>query len=257
LPEEPLTFESRDGVALSGILSTIEGNPKGGIILAHGIMTNKDYGGFYPALATELARHGFESLRFDFRGHGISAGKPADMTIAGEIEDLGAAVRVLSRRGRPVGIVGTSLGAGVAVLWAAKTRTPPFAMVLLSPVLDFRRTFLTPETAWGKKWFNPGVLEEATKSGSASVGGFAIGSELVREFETLRPLEDLRALPIPVLTVHGERDPIAPFAVAQEAASSRPGVKFIRIDVAAHYFEGHQPRVFQQISRWLDARAPA
>ncbi len=257
MPEERVAFRSSDGLSLVGILRRTEGRPKKGAILAHGIMTSKDYGGFYPGLANELAQRGIESLRFDFRGHGESEGKSSEMTIGGEVEDLAAAVLFLGRRTRSVGIVGTSLGAGIAVLLAAKARRPPFALVLVSPVLDYRRTFLEPETPWGKNWFTPAVLEEATKTGSVSLGGFTIGAELIHEFETLRPLDVLRALPIPVLIVHGERDPIAPFAVAQEAASSTPGVEFVRIDVAAHYFEGHQPRVFQQISRWLDARAPA
>lgn len=141
MPEEPVTFESSDGVALSGICREPAGKPRAGVVLAHGIMTHKEYGGFHPGLAAEFERHGFESLRFDFRGHGESGGKPEQMTIAGEVEDLAAAIQFLSHRhASPVGIVGTSLGAAIAVLYAARARQPPFALALLSAVLDFRRT---------------------------------------------------------------------------------------------------------------------
>ena len=257
MAEQPVTFESSDGVALSGILRRIEGKPKAGIILSHGIMTEKDYGGFYPALAAELGRHGFESLRFDFRGHGESEGKPEQMTIAGEVRDLAAAVQLLKRHHPPhLGIVGTSFGAGVAVLYAAQVRRRPFALVLLSSVLDYRRTFLEPETPWANKWFTPSALAEGYTSGKLDLGFFALGRGLLREFQTVSPAEVLRQLAIPVLMIHSERDPIAPFHAAQDVARSIPGVKFIRVRGAGHYFEGSKVRVLREIARWLDARVP-
>ena len=64
LIEEHVKFESDDGVVLSGVYGKIRGTLRACIILAHGIMTHKDYAGFYPRLAMDLSRHGFESLRF-------------------------------------------------------------------------------------------------------------------------------------------------------------------------------------------------
>lgn len=252
-----MRFESSDGVALSGILRRIKRKPKASIVLAHGIMTEKDYGGFYPALAADLAGHGFESLRFDFRGHGESEGRPEEMTIAGEVKDLAAAVRLLRRHKPPhLGIVGTSVGAGIAVLYAARARRHPFALVLLSSVLDYRRTFLEPETPWAKKWFTPSALAKGYASGMLDLGFFALGRGLLREFQTVRPAEVLRELVIPVLMIHSEHDPIAPFRAARDAARYIPGVKFIRVRGAGHYFEGSRPRVLREISRWLNARIP-
>ena len=109
LVEQRVAFTSRDGVTLSGIYRKTEGTPKAGIVLAHGITVEKDYEGFYPGLSVELARHGFESLRFDFRGHGESEGTPEEMTLTGEVQDLAAAVRFLGRRDcRAVRRTGTS-----------------------------------------------------------------------------------------------------------------------------------------------------
>jgi pimeloyl-ACP methyl ester carboxylesterase len=253
-----VAFESDDGVTLAGIRRPVDGKPKAGIVLAHGILTDKDYGEFYPALARELAGHGFESLRFDFRGHGESEGELEEMTIAGEVRDLDAAVRLLrSRRNLPVGIVGTSFGAGVAVLYAAQARRLPFALVLLSSILDYRRGFLEPETPWAKKWFTPSALEEAYARGALAVGGARLGIELIREFEAERPEEMLRNLAIPVLMVHGERDPIASFLAARDAARSSPHVRFVGVGEGEHYFEGAEARVFREISEWLEGQAPA
>lgn len=253
-----MTFESSDGVRLSGIYRSVEGSPKAGVVLAHGILVEKDYGDFYPALAKALARHGFESLRFDFRGHGESEGRLEEMTIAGEVEDLATAVRFLrGRRALHIGIVGTSFGAGIAVIYAAQAPRTPFALVLLSSILDFRRGFLEPETPWAKKWFTPSAFAAAYARGTLDLAGLSLGITLVREFEAVHPAKVLRNLIAPVLMVHGAQDPIASFPAANDAARSSPGVKFIRVDGGEHYFEGFEVRVFRQVSRWLDAQVPA
>lgn len=253
LREKPVIFDASDGVTLSGIYHSIEGGPKASVVLAHGIMVHKDFDGFYPALATDLAARGYASLRFDFRGHGETGGKPERMTVAGEVRDLGAAVRFLRHRRAPqVGIVGTSFGAAVAVLYASRTRKLPFALVLLSSVLDFRRTFLEPETAWGKKWFTPQALTEAYVRGKLDLGFFALGRELLLEFEALKPADVLPNLTIPVLMVHSDGDPVAPFQAAFDAAMSAPWVKFVRIGGPGHYFEGSRDRVFLDILEWME-----
>ena len=258
LAEQRVTFTSSDGVTLSGIYRKTKVTPKASIVLAHGIAVDKDWEGFYPGLSAELARHGFESLRFDFRGHGQSEGSPEEMTLTGEVQDLAAAVRFLARRHGPLhAIVGTSLGAGIAVLYAAHARRPPFALVLLSSVLDYRRTFLEPETDWGKEWFSPSALSTAYETSMLDLMGFPLGLDLLREFKTLEPAKVLRDLALPVLMVHSERDPYTPFDVAREAAKSRPGVKFVRVPGAGHYFEGYESRTFQEVSKWLRAQLPA
>lgn len=253
-----MTFESADGVSLSGIYRSVEGSPKAGVVLAHGILVEKNYGGFYPALATALAKDGLESLRFDFRGHGESEGRLEEMTIAGEVEDLATAVRFLRSRQAPhVGIVGTSFGAGIAVIYAAQARRTPFALALLSSILDFRRGFLEPETPWAKKWFTPTALAAAYARGTLDLAGLSLGIALVREFEAVHPAKALRDLTIPVLMVHGAQDPIASFPAAHDTAQSSPGVKFVRVDGGEHYFEGSEVRVFREVSKWLDAQVPA
>jgi alpha-beta hydrolase superfamily lysophospholipase len=257
-PEEQVNFESSDGLTLAGTYRRIQGRPKGSVVLAHGILTHRDYAGFYPELAAELARGGFESLRFDFRGHGDSDGTLEQMTIAGEVDDLAAAVEfVRSRHHHRIGIVGTSLGAGIAVLHTAGAPRPPFALVLLGSVLDYRRTFLEPETPWAEKWFTPSALARAHTTGVLSLGNTAIGLGLIREFETVKPAEILRDLSVPVLMIHGDEDPVAPFHVARGIARASSNVTFARVGGAKHYFEGSEKRVFRSISQWLGGEVHA
>jgi alpha-beta hydrolase superfamily lysophospholipase len=75
----------------------------------------------YEPLATDLAAGGFNSLSFDFRGHGQSAG-PRGAWILDELAgDTHRAVDFAAARcAGPIGLFGNSLGAMVAILAGAR-----------------------------------------------------------------------------------------------------------------------------------------
>ena len=255
---ERVTFKSNDGLTLSGVYRKVSVKSKAGIVLAHGICSSKDYVGFHASLADELAGFGFDTLRFDFRGHGESEGMTENITVAGEVGDLAAAVRFLRTRcSSPTGIVGHSFGGAIAVLYAAEAIQSPFALVLLAPVLDFRRTLLEPETPWARQWFTPSAMAEASRNGVLDVGGIRIGAELIRNFHTADPTSALQELLIPVLVIHGDGDTVVPFQATREASKAHAHVKFVRIAGAEHYFEDKESRVFRTAAEWLESKVPS
>lgn len=88
-------------------------------------------------LARRLAAAGAHVLRFDYRGHGDSAGAFESHTFASMREDTGLALEELQRRaGVPCrALVGLRLGAALAIEAAAKLGTSP-ALVLWEPVVQ-------------------------------------------------------------------------------------------------------------------------
>ncbi|HUZ36208.1 MAG TPA: alpha/beta fold hydrolase [Streptosporangiaceae bacterium] len=56
------------------------------------------------------------SLRFDFRAHGESEGRQEDLTIAGVVNDIRAAVKQVREAAGsgPVNLIGASFGGGIA-----------------------------------------------------------------------------------------------------------------------------------------------
>lgn len=250
--ETEIRFSSSDGVSIVGILSTPSKNAKGAALLAHGITVEKNEGGFYNRLAGLLATQGILTLRFDFRGHGESGGRPQDMTISGEVEDLIAAAQYLHSRGWPhLAIVGTSFAAGIAILAAERSPQTISSLVFLSPVLDYRRTFLKPETEWTEEWFTPEALRQAESLGELDLDGFPLGCALLKEFGTLNPGEVLSRLSVPTLIVHGTEDTMVPFDVAQAVARKCGHVRFLPIVGADHGFEGDEDTVFGEVTRWI------
>lgn len=120
---ETVTFESNDGVRLSGwLLRSAHPHTKNpGIIICHGLGANKSD---FTELAAFLSRRGYVVLLFDFRAHGESSGRRSSLGLH-EQKDAAAALRFLSSRpevdGSRIGIYGFSMGGAVALLTAADT----------------------------------------------------------------------------------------------------------------------------------------
>lgn len=94
------------------------------------------------AIARWAEHNGRAFLRFDYSGHGLSTGAFADGTIGRWRSDALAAIDRLSDG--PLVLVGSSMGAWLALL-AAKVRPERVrAMVLIAPAPDFTDKLLEP-----------------------------------------------------------------------------------------------------------------
>ena len=106
---------SRRGVAARGLLHVPRRRHAGRrarvMVLCHGMESTKE-GTKHQALAARLAALGYLCLRFDFSYVGESEGRFEDLTISGEVEDLGGAIDFLTARG--AGTFGSSARASAA-----------------------------------------------------------------------------------------------------------------------------------------------
>ena len=97
------SFRALDGLRLRGTLVLPADVFGSATVLVHGGGVTRDEGGFFTRLADGLAGAGLPSLRFDFRGHGESDGRQEDLTIAGVVNDIRAAVEhVQAETGRVI-----------------------------------------------------------------------------------------------------------------------------------------------------------
>lgn len=125
--ERDVRFNTSEGLTLTGRLF---GRGKVGVTLAH--MFPADATSWYPA-ARRLARAGYMSVAFNFRGYATSEG---DKQVGKAPTDIDAAMRFLRRAGaRDVAFVGASMG-GTASIIAAET-LDPLAVVSVSGPLRF------------------------------------------------------------------------------------------------------------------------
>lgn len=232
--------------------------PRGGdlcFVVAHGFA-----GGWHkPAvrrLAARLSLHG-GVVGFDFRGHGGSGGR----STVGHREplDLEAAVRWARALGyRRVVTVGWSMGAAVTIRHAALHRSVDAAVAVSGPARWFYRG--TPPMrrahwAFGRP-HGRAVLRAVLRTRVARRSW----DESRPDSWPLAPWEVVaRVAPVPLLVVHGDRDPFFPLDHAEQlaAAAGGGGAFTLWVEPGFGHAEGAAtPELVDRIADWA-ARASA
>ncbi|MFC1939282.1 alpha/beta hydrolase [Chloroflexota bacterium] len=201
LPWEDVTFPSRgDGVSLSGwYLPTTEDDRC--IILIQGTLYNRNDPQIRALrLGRDLVDRGFSVLLFDFRARGESEG---DRSSEGDREQWDAlgAIDYVTGRGIPVeriGLLGFSLGAGVALLVAAQEPRIPAVVSdsgFLDYMMDLQQLFVGPFHL--PSWF-------------ATVVAFAGRIFFKADFSKVAPAQVVDQIEQPILFIHGEKDSVIP-----------------------------------------------
>lgn len=135
----------------NGVVGTLlqpEGSaPMPAVLMLHGFASSRDeVGDMYKRLAAALADNGIASLRIDFRGWGESAGAMEDSTVSGQVEDAAVAYQYLSGLDfvdkTRIGLLGFSLGGGIAVFSAGEHPDWFKSMTLWSTFGDLHDVFL-------------------------------------------------------------------------------------------------------------------
>lgn len=203
-----VSIHTSDGLTLKADYGEVESS-KTGVILVHGLTTNRGRESVLVAAEPRLKKSGFSTLRFDFRGHGDrQTASATEVRISGSLLDLAANVAFMRNNGiERIGLVGASFGAAIAALYAADKHDLIRALFLENPVLNFRPVYLEPTTAWGKEFF--GDIEERTREYGfleVGTGKFRLGEALFDEMQRFDPAESLIRYPHEIMVVHGDRD---------------------------------------------------
>ena len=109
------------------------------MLLVHGFI---EHGGRYAPTAEALARRGYAVSVTDLRGHGKSDGPRCWIRSFDEyLDDLDGSSTASSRRaaGKPVFVLGHSLGGLIAVLWCIRRQPKLSGLILSGPALQVRQ----------------------------------------------------------------------------------------------------------------------
>ena len=220
---ETVTMASRRGARLAGLLHLPPG--VGGpaerpvVVLCHGMESTKE-GHKHQALAARLTALGYVCLRFDFSYVGESEGHFEDLTISGEVADLGGAVDYLSARGLTrLGLVGSSLGGTVAVLFTGDDRRVE-ALVTIAAVSQPLGII---------ERMPPDQVETWRRSGRRSESGGFLRRDFLDDLERVDVLGAARRLRAATLVTHGEDDRVVPVADARALFAALPEPKALAI----------------------------
>ncbi|WP_165230432.1 alpha/beta hydrolase [Aquisphaera insulae] len=175
------------------------------VVVIHG---NKGNRGKSLKRAAFLAADGLAVLMITLRAHGDSSGEINDFGLSAR-RDVIAAVEYLERRrpGRPIVILGTSLGSAAAAFASGELDRRVSGYILESPFSDLKTA------VWNRTHtYLPSILAPLAYAGMRAVGPL-----FVPELDRISPLSAVRGVPasIPVLLLAGALDTLATPAEAR------------------------------------------
>ena len=216
------------------------------VVLAHGYPTDVSATAVavaaLPELADRLAAEmGWLAMALAFRGCGESEGS---FSLAGWLEDLGAAVRHLREHERVTGVWLAGFGTGGALALCAAAADPLIqGVATLGAPADFDDWASHPKR----------LLEHAREVGIITDPTFPPDLD-----EWTRELRDLRAVtcapqvaPRPLLVIHGSDDDLVPVFDARVLVDAH-GDAELRIMNGAGHRVRHDPRAIAVLLGWLD-----
>lgn len=218
--------------ALRGWSCRTTADRAGTVIYLHGVADNR---GSARGAIDHFGRQGFDVLAFDSRAHGSSDG---EMCTYGywEARDLGAIVDLADDG--PVVLLGTSLGAAVALQYAPDDSR--VRAVIAAETFSDLRTVATERAPW---FFTAGVIDRA----------FVL-AEARAQFQVaaVSPAAAAARIRVPVLLIHGADDVETPPAHSQRVFAALAGPKRLLLVHGAGHNQSLGGEAWAAIDGWLD-----
>ena len=218
--EERIFFTNARGMVLHGVLHHPKGEkPRGAVILCHGMESNKDSPKLV-LLGQSLAERGFLGLRFDFAAVGAT-GNFEEITCSGEVADLQSAFTfVRSRYDGKIGLLGSSMGGTVTLLFTAQQHDVAVIVTLAAPLHPQR---------FVDRLMTPGEVRRWRESGYTLYHGRRLNVSLLDDVQKINVPEAARRITCPVLILHGDQDEVVPVEEARELHGCLAGPKKLSI----------------------------
>lgn len=197
---ENIRFKNNLGRPLAGRIYRPERPGRAGVLFSHGLFSSKD-GYKITRLAGDIISAGYPVMTFDFSSCGESGGELSDLSVLQEVEDLAAAVAYFKESGiDTIHLMGSSMGAAVTLLYAARGDAAVQSLILIAAPVDFKNMFPEITGARGAASF--------AEDGMTTLDGVSIKNSFFREIAAIDMPGALRKVSVPVLAFHGGRDTV-------------------------------------------------
>jgi len=195
LDYEDIFFTSTDNLTIHGWWLNAKPPVKGTVYFLHG---NAENISTHIHNIAWLPAYGYQVFLLDYRGFGLSQGKP---DLPGALEDIHNGWQFLlahaATQGKPLYLLGQSLGASMAIYFAA---TDPQAKQQLSAVISdaaFARYSEMARHVTGQSWLTWPLQ-------------YPVSWSMISGYDAIDFVADIS--PVPLLLIHSEDDRIVPYA---------------------------------------------
>lgn len=220
------------GVRLRGWRCAPPGAPRGTVVYLPGIADNR--ASAYWAIR-RLVPRGFEVIAYDGRAHGESEGQYCTY---GFYEKLDLSSVLNTVHARPVALVGTSLGAAVALQAAAGDNR--IAAVVAAETFSSLRSIARHRAP---RLLTDSMIQQA----------FQAAERIARfKVDEVSPLAAAARIRIPVLLLHGEQDRETPPEHSRQVFAALSGPKQLIIVPGAKHDGALNPKTWPLVENWLD-----
>jgi acylglycerol lipase len=273
------TLTTADGLTLATRSWMPHDRPKAAVLLVHGI---SEHSGRYAHVAARLLLHDYAVFAYDHRGHGRSEGTPRAYIDRFEtlVEDLRRVVQWVEAEapGLPLFLLGHSMGGAIVARYVAEFGSEGLAGVILSspalripenyPLRRFagiasrllpRVAFPSPNRGWLSR--DPAVARAWDDDPLTFKGGTRPRTGFLLLHACADLLDHAEAFNAPLLLFHGTADRITDPEGTRALYEAAPAEDKTLTLYEGGYHETmndlEKERVLDDLTAWLDARAPA
>lgn len=218
------------------------------LVFIHGFRSNH-LGAKASGLARFAAGQGLGCLRLDLLGHGASDGQFEAFRVSEAVRDIIAAIGGI----RPAGIilVGSSLGALVALNIAQLKNLPVHGMLLIAPACHFisRHPAAGDDTVRAQLQQH-GFIESFDPYLQKS---YRIPQAMIDDIRSSEPAPGPINLPCPVRLMHGTADDSIPYTESEDLHHRIPGSTLRLIEGGNHRLDRHIPMMLEELQALLNA----
>lgn len=207
---------------------------RGTVVYLHGVGDNR---GSSPGIAEHFVPDGFDVVAYDSRAHGDSTGAACTYGYF-EKRDLRRVLDKIDRR--PIVLLGSSLGAAVA-LQAAAEDDRIAAVIAIATFSDLRTVAQERAPFFASR----GNIEDAFRV-AENEAGFSVAA--------VSPLDAAARIRVPVLMIHGAEDDETPPEHSRRVHAALRAPKHLLLVPGARHGDCLRPEVWRAIDDWL---APA
>ncbi len=280
-PSSLSKISARDGESLALRHWPVAGTPRASVLIIHGL---GEHGGRYERAGGILAASGLEPWALDLRGFGASGGRRAYVErLDAWLDDIGDRLADLRAAGRPVVLLGHSMGALVCLCYAeadgakadgAKADRPqPDLLVLSAPAIEGNVAAWKKALAGVLGRLAPGARVKNDIDGPLLSRDPAVGVDYLSDplnvhttttrlgavlLAAQRPaIAGIGRIRVPTLVIHGGADHLVPTA-SSEVFAGHPGIERRVLPGLAHetFNEPEGPQVVADVAAWIGAHLP-